>query len=54
MIQIAALILGITVVGYAGLRLSCMVVDWYERKLAEGFQRVSNASVPIESKEEVV
>lgn len=50
MIQIAAFILGITVIGYAGLRLSCMIVDWYERKLAEGFQRVANA-IPRESKE---
>ncbi len=51
MIQIVAFILGIAIVGYAGLKVSCMVVEWYERKLAEGFQRVANA-IPRESKEQ--
>lgn len=53
MIQIAAFILGIAIVGYAGLRLSCMIVEWYERKLAEGFQRVANA-IPRESENQEV
>lgn len=44
MIQLLIIIVASVLGGWLGLKISCLAVEWYERKLAEGFQRVVNAT----------